>query len=165
VTKKTVVLVLVGVAVLLALCAGGLFFVGKKVTSFVAEPQWTQDAVPQRDVHGVFGVRLPAGVSVYRSRSSGFQDPLLEALVELPPGGAAGFLESNRLTLTAEVPEPDAEAQIRKLRPEAQVITSAGLEGLVDLTSDDGGFVELYRHAFLFTVDGVSWVYLVAVGM
>lgn len=166
-TKKTVaVVVLLVVIGVMALGAGGLWYVGARLTRFVTEPKWGLEAVPRRDVFRVFGVRLPAGAGELVSRSSGFQTPFLEALVRLPDGGEEAFLEMNRLWVSAEPPEPnpDAEDELLVLVPGAQRLTPVGLEGLVDLTTGDGGFVSLYRHAVLFTVDGAKWLYLVAAG-
>jgi hypothetical protein len=165
-TKKTLAVVLLGVLGLLGLGAAGLLYVGSRLTQFVTEPTWGPDAVPRRDLSRVFGVRLPPGATAVVSRSSGFQDPFLEALARLPDGGAEAFLETNGLRVSAEAAEqnPDAEDELRVLVPQAQHITAVGLEGLADLTTGDAGAVALYRHAVLFTVDGASWVYLVAVG-
>ena len=165
-TKKTVAVVALVVIAVVALGAGGLLYVGARLTHFVTEPKWGTEAVPRRDVFRVFAVRLPPGAGELVSRSSGFQAPFLEALVRLPDGGDAAFLEANRLRVSAEPPEPnpDAEDELLALVPEAQHLTSVGLEGLVDLTTGDGGFVSLYRHAVLFTVDGAKWLYLVAAG-
>lgn len=165
-TKKTVAVVLLVVIAVVALFAGGLLYVGARLTHFVTEPKWGPEAVPRRDVFRVFGVRLPPGAGELVSRSSGFQAPFLEALVRLPDGGDEAFLEANRLRVSAEPPEPnpDAEDELLALVPEARHLTSVGLEGLVDLATGDGGFVSLYRHAVLFTVDGAKWLYLVAAG-
>jgi len=165
-SAKTVAAVVAAVLGLLALGSAGLLYVGTRVTAFVTEPRWSADAVPRRDVYRVFGVRLPEKVLEYRSRSAGFQDPLLEALVALPPQALPEFLERNGLKVSAEAPEPnpDAEEALRALRPDAQQVTAVGLEGLNDLLANDEGAVALYRHAVLFTVDSERWLYLVAFG-
>jgi hypothetical protein len=165
-SAKTVAVVVAAVLGFLALGSAGLLYVGTRVTAFVTEPRWSAEAVPRRDVYRVFGVRLPEKALEYRSRSAGFQDPLLEALVAIPPESLPEFLARNGLQVSAEAPEPnpDAEEELRALRPDAQHVSAVGLEGLKDLLANDEGAVALYRHAVLFTVDSERWLYLMAFG-
>jgi hypothetical protein len=166
-TSKRVWLTLLAAA--LATCGvagGGLLWGASRVTTLLTEPTWTSDAVARSDLGRVFGVRLPDSPLQYSSRNSGFQDPYLEALLLLPPGGEARFLEVNGLTAAGTPAQDTAEAedQVLSLAPDTGAIEAVGLEGLHPLQGADGGFVALFRHGALLRAGGATWVYLVAFG-
>lgn len=166
-TSRRVWLALLAGAVLTCgLAGGGLLWAASRVTSFFTEPTWRPDAVPRGEVAGTFGVRFAEAPLQYSSRNSGFQDPYLEALLLLPPGGEARFLALNGLRPSDE-PGPDtgdAEDQLKALAPGTGTLEVKTLEGLKNLVAGDGGFVALYRTGALLRDGTSTWVYLVAFG-
>lgn len=168
-SSRNILFVLVGVAGLgCAFCTGGLWFMRTAATELLTgEPQWSAGSIAERDVPAIFGVRFPAKPPTFRGRQSGFQDPVFELLVKLPPNGRERFLAANGLTAGGELPPHDtreAEQAIEKLEPKVTLSDAASLEGLTDVEAD-GGYVELYRTgALLTTDDGATWIYLVAYG-
>jgi len=166
-TSRRVWLTLLAGAVLTCgLAGGGLLWAASRVTSFFTEPTWGPDAVPRGEVTRTFGVRLGVPPLQYSSRNSGFQDPYLEAVLLLPPGAEAAFLEENGLKLSDEPGQDttEAEDQVRTLAPATGALEVKTLEGLKNLVAGDGGFVALYRFGALLRDGKTTWVYLVALG-
>lgn len=166
-TSRRVWLVLLAGALLTCgVAGGGLLWAASRVGAFFTEPTWGPDAVPRAELVQTFGVRVRVTPLLYSSRNSGFQDPYLEALLLLPPGTEAAFLEENGLAPGTEQ-GPDttaAEDQVRVLVPETGTLEVVPLEGFRNLLGGDGGFVALYRSGALLRGGGKTWVYLVALG-
>ncbi len=163
-STKTVVWVLAGLTFFGCLGTGALVWVlTSAVSSFGATGEWSPDAVPERDLPTLFGVRLPSRPLHYDSRQLGFQDSYYEVLVQLPPGGAPAFLSSNHLARGAEqeIAEPDVVDRMRVLEPTTPSLTGTKLELPASVTPDGG--VWLHRNAVLLEgTGGVTWVHLTA---
>lgn len=174
-TKSTrnVVLAIVGVVVLGCLGTGALV-VG--VGTFAASQlggsgEWSEDAVPERELPRMFGVRLPVKPLYYRSRELGFQDGLWEVVVQLPPGSVEAFLGANKLERGAAplpgVPAPETymntgvDELIHSVDPATPALSPTPVT-LPDARQPDGGLRNLIRRAVLLEAPGVTWLYLEA---
>lgn len=166
-------LAVIGVVVLGCLGTGFtvLVFARYALSDFGGSLEWTEDAVPERDLHALFGVRLPVKPLRYRSRATGFQDGLWEVVVQLPPGAAEAFLGANGLKRGTPVapglPQPasiqgaDLMELIRALDPAVPALTATPLE-LPERRSPDGGAYNLFRNGTLLEGPGATWLYLEA---
>jgi hypothetical protein len=166
-TSRKVWIALLASAVLTcSVAGGGVLWAASRVTSLLSQATWTADAIPRSDLGRVFGVRLRTAPLQYTSRNSGYQEPHLEALLLLPPGSEAAFLEENGLSESPEPPQDTSEAedQVHELAPATLELVVVSLDGLRHLQGGDGGFVALYRHGALLRSAGTTWVYLVAFG-
>lgn len=151
-----------------------LLFARYALSDFGGSPEWTEDAVPERDLPALFGVRLPVKPLLYRSRALGFQDGLWEVVVQLPPGAAEAFLGANGLKRGKPAgpgePQPhgiqgaDLGEVVRSFEPGVPALTATPLE-LPVRTAPDGGVFNLFRHGTLLEGPGAVWLYLEAFEM
>lgn len=170
---RTVVLALVALVGLGCLGTGVavMLFARFALADFGADMTWSEDAVPERDLPGLFGVRLPVKPVLYRSRSTGFQDGLWEVVVQLPPGSAEAFLGVNGLKRGTPVapgePLPhgiqgaDLLEVVRSFDPGVPALSATQLD-LPERTSADAGVFNLYRNGMLLEGPGAVWLYLEA---
>lgn len=132
------------------------------VGSFGGTSQWSADAVAERELPALLGVRLPVKPLRYQSRQMGFQDAYFEVLVQLPPGAAETFLSSNHLARGLKGPlDLDLMDQLRLLEPSTPVLESTSFE-LPEAVKLDGGSWQLHRSGELLEGAGVLWVHLTA---
>ncbi len=164
---KTVVLVLAALAGVGCLVAGGVTFaLVSAAASFGGTGEWSADAVPERELPALFGVRLPVKPLHYEGRQMGFQDAYFEVLVQLPPGTAERFLSSNHLVRgAAQEPagsiDPDLVDRLKVLEPTTPPLEVTPLE-LPQATLPDGGTWVLHRSGELLEAPGVVWLHLTA---
>lgn len=166
VTKSTrtvllVVLGLFGFGCLGTTVIAGLFL--SATSDFLGgSNEWSEDALAERELPAVFGVRLPVRPLSYQSRAMGFQDSYFEVLVQLPPGSAEAFLGANHLTRGAEGPiDPDVVDQLKLLDPATPALKATTL-ALPEAVKLDGGSWNLQRSGELLEAPGVLWVHLTA---
>jgi hypothetical protein len=161
---RTVLLVLAALGLVGCLVAGGAMAVfAFAVEGLGPSEAWSEDAVPERELPTVFGVRLPMKPVRYTSRQLGFQDAFFEVMVELPPGSAAAFLAANGLTRGVGAPlKPEVGEVLDTLAPGHPVMTASEL-ALPEATLPDGGAWLLHRSAELLEGPGGEvWVHLEA---
>jgi hypothetical protein len=163
-TTKTVLAVVLGLFVFGCLGTGAvaLLLVGS-LGSLGGDGQWRADAVPERELKPLFGVRLSAPPVRYQGRLLGFQDAHYEVLVQLPAGGVETFLTTNGL-VRGEKGAPDADVvdAIRALEPSTPALDAVTLT-LPRALQADGGEQNLHRRGELLEgPGGVTWLYLVA---
>ncbi len=161
---RTVVLVLAALAVIGCVVAGGAmaaFVVA--VDGLGGNDAWSEDALPERQLPPVFGVRLPVKPVRYTSRQFGFQDAFFEVLVELPPGSASVFLGANGLTRGPTAVMGDEVLEVlESMWPGHPPLTATELT-LPDAMLPDGGGWTLNRRAELLEGPGGEvWVHLQA---
>jgi|APLak6261675434_1056106.scaffolds.fasta_scaffold00433_4 hypothetical protein len=164
-STKTVLWAVLGLALLGCLGAGALawFFVNA-ASSFGGSSEWSENAVPERDLFRLFQVRLPVKPLHYESRQLGFQDAYFEVLVQLPNGSAEAFLSSNQLRRsdTKQPVDLDLSERIRVLEPTTPALEATEFELRDDWTSD-GGVVTLHRSGELIEgAGGIVWIHLTA---
>lgn len=161
---RTVVLVLAAVATVGCLVAGGAMAVFMLAANGLgANASWSEDALPERELPLVFGVRLPVKPVRYTSRQYGVQDAFFEVLVELPQGSATAFLRSNGLTrgATGAMTEEAREA-LELVAPGHSPLTATEV-ALPGATLPDGGAWMLHRSAELLEGPGGEvWLHLQA---
>lgn len=163
-TARTVVLVVAGLFGLGTLGTVGLvalfaFAMGDFGSNNSA---WSEDAVAERDLPALFGLRLPVKPLGYHSRQLGFQDAYYEVLVSLPPGAAEQLLISNQLVRGARGPAPvELMELVRTLDPAAPQLEATDLDLLPALTAD-GGVSNLHRSGELLEGPGSFWLHLIA---
>jgi hypothetical protein len=134
----------------------------RAVDSFGGSTEWSESALPERELPPVFGVRLPVKPLHYQSRSLGFQDAYFEVLVQLPPDAAEAFLKVNHLVRGDEdVIDPDVIDQVRQLEPTTPALKATTLQ-LPEALKVDGGTWNLKRSGELLEAPGVLWVHLTA---
>lgn len=135
----------------------------RAVDGFGGNTEWSENALPERELPALFGVRLPVKPLRYQSRSLGFQDAYYEVLVQLPPGAAESFLSTNHLVRGEEAPiDPDVMDQLRVLDPTTPAVLKATTLELPEATRIDGGTWNLNRSGELLEGSGVLWVHLTA---
>ena len=162
-STRSVLLVLLGLVVFGFLGAGAVAaLLVHAVDGFAGSSDWSEDAVPERDLPDVFGVRLPVKPLRYQSRSLGFQDQQFEVLVQLPLAAAEAFLGVNHLTRgEARSIDADVADQVRAFEPTTPPLKATALELPAPLRSD-GGVWALHRSGELLEGEGALWVHLVA---
>lgn len=162
-STRTVLLVVVGLFGFGCLATGLLTaLLVRAADGFGGSNEWSEDAVAERELPAVYGVRLPVRPLRYQSRQLGFQDAYFEVLVQLPPGAAETFLGSNHLVRGAEEPlDADVLDALRTLDPATPVLKSFTLE-LPEALKVDGGSWQLHRSGQLLEGPGVLWVHLTA---
>ena len=162
-STRTVLLVVLGLVVFGCLgTASVTALLVHAVGSFGGTSEWTSDAVAERELPALFGVRLPVKPLRYQGRQMGFQDAYFEVLVQLPPGAAAAFLSSNHLARGAKGPiDLDLMDQLRMLEPSTPALESSSFE-LSEAVKLDGGPWRLHRSGELLEGPGVLWVHLTA---
>ncbi len=162
-STRTVLLVLLGLVGFGFLGAGAVtMLLVRALDGFSGSTEWSEDAVPERELPAVFGVRLPVKPLRYQSRSTGFQDQQFEVLVQLPPGAAEAFLSANHLARGEQRSlDADLADQVRALEPSTPSLTGSALE-LPPALQPDGGVWQLHRSGELLEGQGVVWVHLVA---
>lgn len=162
-STRTVLLVVLGLFGFGCLGASALTAVFVyAVEGFGASGEWGDDALPERELPAVFGVRLPVKPLRYQSRSMGFQDAYFEVLVQLPPGAAETFLSTNKLVRGAREPiDPDVLDQLRALDPAVPALEASTL-ALPEALKADGGPWQLHRGGELLEGPGAVWVHLTA---
>ncbi|MDP1826491.1 MAG: hypothetical protein Q8L48_24695 [Archangium sp.] len=162
-STRTVLLVVLGLFGFGFLATGLLVVVlVRAAEGFGGSNEWTEDAVAERELPAVYGVRLPVKPLRYQSRQLGFQDAYFEVLVQLPPGAADAFLDSNHLARGAEVPlDADVLDAVRALDPATPALKSFTVE-LREALKVDGGSWQLHRSGELLEGPGVLWVHLTA---
>lgn len=160
---RTVLWVVLGLVVLGFLGAGALtFLMVHTLDGLTGSTEWSEDAVPERELPTVFGVRLPVKPLRYQSRSSAFQDQQFEVLVQLPPGSAEAFLGVNHLTRgPKQALDLDVVDQVRVLEPSTPPLESSSLQ-LSTALQADGGELNLHRKGELLEGPGVAWLHLFA---
>jgi hypothetical protein len=162
-STRTVLLVVTG------LFGFGCLFTGlltallvRAADGFGGSQEWTEDAVAERELPALFGVRLPVKPLRYQSRQLGFQDAYFEVLVQLPPGAAEDFFATNHLVRGPEDPaDADVLDAIRSLEPATPALKSFRFE-LPEALKRDGGSWQLHRSGQLLEGEGVLWVHLTA---
>lgn len=162
-SARTVLLVLLGLAGLGCLGAGAIaWLMVRAVDGFSGSTEWSESAVPERELPDVFGVRLPVKPLRYQSRALGFQDQQFEVLVQLPAGAAEAFLTSNHLVRGPERSlDVDVADQVRALEPSTPPLQASTLELPAPLQAD-GGVFGLHRSGELLEAPGVVWIHLLA---
>jgi hypothetical protein len=162
-STHTVVLVVLGLFGLGALGAGAvaLVLVGA-LGGLGGSTDWSESALPERELPSVFGVRLPVKPLRYQGRSLGFQDGYFEVLVQLPAGAAEVFLSSNKLIRGEKaVMDPDVIEQLRTIDQTTPALEATRVE-LPEALKADGGVFNLTRSGELLEAPGVLWVHLTA---
>ncbi len=162
-STRTVLLVLLGLFGFGALGASVIsFFLVRAVDELGGSAEWSEDALPERELPAVFGVRLPVKPLRYQSRSMGFQDAFFEVLVQMPPDAAEAFLSTNHLTRGAEaVMDADVVDQLNALDPSTPGLKATTLE-LPEAVRRDGGTWPLHRSGELLEAPGVLWLHFTA---
>lgn len=162
-STRTVLLVLLGLFGFGCLGTSVIsFFLVRAVDDLGGSSEWSEDALPERELPAVFGVRLKVKPLRYQSRSMGFQDDFFEVLVQLPPDAAEAFLSTNRLTRGPEaVMDPDVVDQLRAFDPMTPSLKATTLE-LPEAVRRDGGSWPLHRSGELLEAPGVTWLHLTA---
>lgn len=162
-STRTVLLVLLGLFGFGCLGASVIsVLLVRAVDDFGGSTEWSEDALPERELPAVFGVRLPVKPLRYQSRSMGFQDSFFEVLVQLPPGAAEAFLSANHLGRGAEaVMDPDVVDQLRALDPATPALKATAID-LPEAVRRDGGSWPLHRSGELLEGPGVVWLHLTA---
>lgn len=155
---------------------GGLLLAGCAVASVLVvllftasdgllggSPQWSADAVPERELPRVFGVKLPVKPLTYQTRSLGFQDGLWDAVIQLPPGSAPSFVSANRLeVMDGGSLDDDVREVIDANAPGTPALEVRTLT-LPAALLPDGGAINLHRSGFLLEgPGGETWVHLSA---
>lgn len=161
---RTVLLVVAALGVAGCVVAGGAMALFMSVIDgFAGDQSWSADALPERELPTVFGVRLPVKPLRYTSRQLGFQDAFFEVLVELPPGSAETFLGVNHLSRGASAPvSAELKALLEAQAPGLPTFTSTSLE-LPETVFPDGGQWLLHRSGELLEGPGGEvWLYLQA---
>ena len=162
-STRTVILVVLGLfgcgALATALLAAVMV---QAVAGFGGSSEWSEDALAERELPAVFGVRLPVKPLRYQSRSLGFQDAYFEVLVQLPPSAAEPFLSTNHLVRgTEDTMDPDLIDQLRAFDPATPMLKATTLQ-LPEAMKADGGSYQLHRSGELIEGQGVLWVHLTA---
>lgn len=162
-STRTVLLVLAGLFVFGTLGAGVVALaLVHAVSGLGGSGEWSEDALAERELPAVFGVRLPVKPLRYQSRQLGFQDAYFEVLVQLPPGAAEAFLGSNHLTRgPRETIEPEVLEALRALDPATPTLEATPV-ALPEALKPDGGSWMLHRSGELLEAPGVVWVHLTA---
>lgn len=162
-SARTALLVVIGLFVFGGLGSGVVaLLLLRAVDGLGGGGEWSEDALPERELPATFGVRLPLQPLRYQSRQLGFQEAYFEVLVQLPPGSAPAFLGSNHLTRGAEEPiDPEVQEQVRGLEPTTPALRATPVE-LPAALKPDGGSWNLSRSGELLEAPGVLWVHLVA---
>ncbi len=162
-STRTVLLVLLGLFGFGCLGTSVIAFVlVSAVDDFGGSTEWSEDALPERELPAVFGVRLPVKPLRYQSRSMGFQDAFFEVLVQLPPDAAETFLSANHLSRGAEVVmDPDVVDQLHALDPSTPALKATTIE-LPEAVRRDGGSWPLHRSGELLEAQGVLWLHFTA---
>ena len=162
-STRTVLLVLFGLCGFGFLGAGAVaMLLVRAVDGFGGSTEWSESALPEREMPAVFGVRLPVKPLRYQSRSMGFQDGYYEVLVQLPPSAAEAFLSTNHLVRGAEaVIDPDVIDQLHAIDPTTPLLKATQMQ-LPEALKADGGSWHLTRSGELLEAPGVLWVHLTA---
>jgi hypothetical protein len=164
--KKPVAIVLGVMLALLGLCFGaGALVVNRLDTAL--EGHWSTKPLSATLARDVFGIdRLPTEVLRTQSREGGFQDAIYDALLQIPMGSEAGFLDANGLerdenaSMTGSFEE--FEARIRELAHPNGAMHVTPLSGMRNAHLSDGGSIVEYRNASLLQFDDQLWVALEA---
>lgn len=162
-STRTVVLVLAGLFVFGTLGAGVVALaLVHAVSGLGGSGEWSEDALAERELPAVFGVRLPVKPLRYQSRQLGFQDAFFEVLVQLPPGAAEAFLKRNHLARGPKEPiDPEVLEALRALDPATPALEATPV-ALPEALKPDGGSWMLHRSGELLEAPGVVWVHLTA---
>ncbi len=162
-SARAVLLVMLGLVVLGALGTGGVaWLMVRAMDGLAGSTAWSENAVPERELPALFGVRLPVKPLRYQSRSLGFQDQQFEVLVQLPPSAVDAFLSSNHLTRgPRRAIDVEVIDQVRTLDPATPPLEATALE-LPQGLQADGGAWGLHRSGELLEGAGVLWVHLIA---
>lgn len=162
-SARTVLLVVLGLAGLGCLGASAItWLMMRALDGLGGSTEWSESAVPERELPEIFGVSLPVKPLRYQSRSLGFQDQQFEVLVQLPGGAAEAFLTSNHLVRGEERSlDVDVADQVRVLEPSTPPLRTTTVE-LPEALRADGGAFNLHRSAELLEAPGVVWLHLLA---
>ncbi len=162
-STRTVILAVLGLFGLGTLATAGLAaLMIYGVGEFSGSSAWCENALAERELPAVFGVRLPVKPLRYQSRSLGFQDAYFEVLVQLPPGAAELFLSTNHLVRGEEdTIDPDLIDQLHGLDPTTPQLKATTVQ-LPEAMKADGGSWQLHRGGELLEAPGVLWIHLTA---
>jgi hypothetical protein len=156
---------LAGVTVVSALATAALGFLAvRAVGDFQPDGRWTADAVPERELSELFGVRIPARPTLYLSRQGDPQHSYFEVLFELPSGTLPLFLSSNHLQRGERLPLPEEVTEVLQSRGRTTTNVMATQLLLTRKLRADGGTWLSRSGSIIEATPGGVWVHLTASG-